>query len=163
MLNTMKLSARIIAIVGLIGALCASPAQALDPSEMFADPAKEQRARDIGRSLRCLVCQNQSIFDSNAGLAKDLRVLVRERMEAGDDDQQVLDYIAFRYGDYVLLEPPVAAHTYLLWLAPILLAGIGVGALFAYHRKRETGQQTEQLSSDDRARARAILEQETQP
>ena len=90
-------------------------AHALNPKEMFADTAMEARARDIGRGLRCMVCQNQSIFDSNAGLAEDLRILVRERMTAGDTDAQILAYIQDRYGDYVLLEPPVAGRTLVLW------------------------------------------------
>ena len=92
----------------------APAALALDADEMFKDPTKEERARDIGRQLRCMVCQNQSIFDSNSGLAKDLRVLVRERMEAGDEDGEVLSYISDRYGDYVLLEPRMDAKNAVL-------------------------------------------------
>ena len=135
----------------------APDARAIDPDEMFADPAKEERARTIGKQLRCVVCQNQSLFDSNADLAKELRIVVRERIEAGDSDQQAIDYIAARYGDYVLLEPPVKPKTYLLWVAPILL--FAVAALAAAHyargRRRPDG-----LSEDERAEARRILEEE---
>ncbi len=105
--------------------LMGAPALALEPGEMFTDTALEERARYIGRQLRCVKCRNQSIFDSNAGIARDLRVVVRERITAGDSDGEILDYVSARYGDYVLLKPPVAAHTYALWLAPfaLLLAG----------------------------------------
>ncbi len=105
--------------------LMGAPALALEPGEMFTDTALEERARYIGRQLRCVKCRNQSIFDSHAGIARDLRVVVRERITAGDSDGEILDYVSARYGDYVLLKPPVAAHTYALWLAPfaLLLAG----------------------------------------
>ncbi len=111
----------ILTLLMLMGA----PALALEPGEMFTDTALEERARYIGRQLRCVKCRNQSIFDSNAGIARDLRVVVRERITAGDSDGEILDYVSARYGDYVLLKPPVAAHTYALWLAPfaLLLAG----------------------------------------
>ena len=136
----------------------AGPALAIDPGEMFADPAKEERAREIGKQLRCLVCQNQSIFDSNAGLAHDLRVVVRERIDAGDDDQAVMDYIVARYGDYVLLRPPVGASTLVLWGAPLLL--LTAAGLIAWRRARRAPP-AEGLSDEDRAKARRILEGET--
>lgn len=98
---------------------------AVQPDEILSDPAMEKRARAISAGLRCLVCQNQSIDDSDAPLAKDLRVLVRERLVAGDSDSQVLDYVVARYGDFVLLKPPINTHTLLLWMAPLmLLAGV---------------------------------------
>src|SRR3977135_619033 len=97
------------------------PARAVEPGEMLRDPALEARARHISQELRCLVCQNQSIDDSSAELARDLRVLVRERLTAGDTDVQVLAFVEARYGEFVLLRPPVNAHTILLWLAPVLL------------------------------------------
>ncbi len=109
--------------------LMGMPALALEPGEMFANPALEERARYIGRQLRCVKCRNQSIFDSNAGIARDLRVVVRERITAGDSDGEILDYVSSRYGDYVLLKPPVAAHTYALWLAPFVLVLAGGLAL----------------------------------
>jgi len=96
------------------------PAMATQPDEILADPVLEARARTIGAELRCLVCQNQSIDDSNAPLARDLRLIVRERLVAGDSDEQVLAFVVDRYGDYVLLQPPFKATTLLLWAAPVL-------------------------------------------
>ena len=137
------------------------PALALDPAEMFDDPAKEARAREIGRELRCLVCQNQSIFDSNAGLARDLRVVVRERMEAGDSDAEVLEYVRARFGDYVLLEPPVTAQTSLLWLAPIGFAALGAVLMVGYLRsRRKPADPLPDMSEDDIAEARRLLREE---
>lgn len=100
-------------------------AVAVQPDEILSDAGMEKRARAISAGLRCLVCQNQSIDDSDAPLAKDLRVLVRERLVAGDSDSEVVDYVVARYGDFVLLKPPINTHTLLLWLAPLmLLAGV---------------------------------------
>lgn len=101
-------------------------AWAVQPDEILTDAALEKRARGLSTGLRCLVCQNQSIDDSDAPLAKDLRVLVRERLVAGDSDAQVIDYVVARYGDFVLLKPPMNMHTMLLWLAPLLAL---IGAL----------------------------------
>lgn len=103
--------------------LCATPALAAvgDPGERLPNAAQESAAQSIGRELRCLVCQNQSIDDSDAPLAKDLRVLVRERLVAGDSDEAVMSYVVERYGDFVLLKPPMNSHTLLLWLAPLLV------------------------------------------
>jgi len=117
--------------------LSALPALAVRPDEMLADPALEARAKSISLGLRCLVCQNQSIEDSDADLAHDLRVIVRERLTAGDTDQQAVDYIVARYGEYVLLNPVMAPHTLLLWAAApaVLLVG-GVAVFFAARRKR---------------------------
>nr|WP_202801939.1 cytochrome c-type biogenesis protein [Rhodovulum sp. PH10] len=115
-----------------------SPALAVQPDEMLKDPALEQRARDISQHLRCLVCQNQSIDDSDAGLAKDLRLLVRERLEKGDTNSEVVDFLVSRYGEFVLLKPRFEWHTALLWIAPglVLLAGaIGFGVML--HRRRD--------------------------
>ncbi len=98
-----------------------APAHAVEPGEMLKDPALEARARKISQELRCLVCQNQSIDDSNADLARDLRVLVRERLTAGDSDAAVLAFVEARYGEFVLLRPRLSLHTALLWSAPILL------------------------------------------
>ncbi|HYB10848.1 MAG TPA: cytochrome c-type biogenesis protein [Alphaproteobacteria bacterium] len=112
-------------------------AHAVTPQEMLADPALEARARAIGQGLRCLVCQNQSIDDSNADLAHDLRVLVRQRLMAGDSDAQVVQYIVERYGQFVLLKPPVEPATYLLWLSPGIVFLIGLVGAVAYVRKRQ--------------------------
>jgi len=112
---------------------------AVTPEERLDDPVKEQQARDISRQLRCLVCQNQSIDESDAGLAKDLRVLVRERLEAGDDPDAVLDYVVDIYGEFVLLKPRFGLHTALLWLSPILFLILGVGlALGLFVRRTKT-------------------------
>lgn len=105
---------------------------AVQPDEILSEPAMEKRARAISAGLRCLVCQNQSIDDSDAPLAKDLRVLVRERLVAGDSDDQVIDYVVARYGDFVLLKPPMNTHTLLLWIAPLLLL---VGVVFFIIRR----------------------------
>jgi cytochrome c-type biogenesis protein CcmH len=112
-------------------------AYAVTPDEMLKDPALEARARVLSQELRCMVCQNQSIDDSDAPLAKDLRLLVRERLVKGDSDKQVLDFLVVRYGAFVLLKPPVETETLLLWgLAPMVLL-IGVGALFMMARRRK--------------------------
>lgn len=142
----------------LIALFLATPALAINPGEMFEDPAKEARAREIGRELRCMVCQNQSIFDSNAGLAKDLRVLVRERMEAGDTDQEVLTYVAERYGDYVLLEPTKSAKNAVLWLTPAAALILGLLGFTLYIRRRQEPQAVAVMSDEDRAAARKLLQ-----
>jgi cytochrome c-type biogenesis protein CcmH len=113
-----------------------STARAVLPDEVLKDPALEQRARVISQDLRCLVCQNQSIDDSNAPLAKDLRIIVRERLTAGDSDKQVFDYVVSRYGNYVLLRPPLQQDTMVLWASPFVLMLISLGVAFAYLRKR---------------------------
>ncbi|MDU8929966.1 cytochrome c-type biogenesis protein [Alisedimentitalea sp. MJ-SS2] len=133
---------------------------AIGADEMFADPAEEARAREIGRQLRCLVCQNQSIFDSNAALAKDLRVVVRERMEAGDEDGAVLDYIASKYGDYVLLNPRVRGATIVLWAAPLGLLVFAIGTVMLYHRRRLATRSPEKLTEAEREEARRLLAKE---
>lgn len=130
---------------------------ALDADEMFADPAQEARARDIGRQLRCLKCRNQSIFDSNAGIAKDLRVVVRERMVAGDSDEEIFTYVVERFGDYVLLKPRVSGQTYVLWMAPFFLVGLGGVTLWVYLRGRQSRMAPAVLSQADRAEAQRIL------
>src|SRR5437868_838343 len=117
-----------------------SIALAVQPDEIMADPARESRARDLSRELRCMVCQNQSIDDSDAPLARDLRLLVRERISAGDTDSQVVDFLVARYGEFVLLKPRFNPHTVLLWLLPPLaLMGGGI-ALWVYsNRRRRAG------------------------
>ena len=147
------------ALVAIVFCLSLTPAaRAIDANEMFADPEQEARAREIGRELRCLVCQNQSIFDSNAALAKDLRVVVRERMEAGDSDEEVLEFIRVRFGDYVLLEPPVDTHTAVLWVTPVAFMALAGAVLFARSRKAKVPVQTG-MSDADRQEARRLLEQ----
>ncbi len=112
------------------------PALAVNPDEVMADPVLEARAREISKGLRCLVCQNQSIDDSDADLAKDLRLLVRERLTKGDSDDQVVEFIVVRYGDFVLLKPPFKATTLVLWLGPLVILGLGLVAVFAFFRRR---------------------------
>ena len=114
-----------------------SEAGAVEPSEILKDPALEIRARDISKGLRCVVCQNQSIDESDAQLARDLRVLVRDRLLAGDSDQGVVDYIQSRYGDYVLLKPPVKLATAVLWLGPVAFALIGIFGIAVYFRRQK--------------------------
>lgn len=114
-----------LVLLALLSVLLAAPAHAVKPDEMLSDPALEARARAISEGLRCMVCQNQSIDESDADLARDLRILVRERLKAGDSDRQVIDYIVSRYGEFVLLKPRVEPRTLLLWGAPILLLLFG--------------------------------------
>lgn len=116
--------------------LLAPAAFAVEPDEQLADPALEARARDLSLGLRCLVCQNQSIDDSNAALARDLRILVRQRLEAGDSDGEVLDYVVARYGEFVLLKPPFNLSTLILWLTPALVLAGGAAAAFVRWRGR---------------------------
>jgi cytochrome c-type biogenesis protein CcmH len=116
------------------------PAWAVNPDEVLSDPVMENRAREISRGLRCLVCQNQSIDDSDADLAKDLRIIVRERLTAGDSDAQVVDFMVSRYGDYVLLKPPFKLATLVLWLGPAAIAGGGLIAVLMFFRRRRTGE-----------------------
>ena len=127
--------ARVLAAAGLSLAL-AAPTLAVEPDEMLKDPALEARAREIGQELRCLVCQNQSIDDSNADLARDLRILVRERLKTGDTDEQAIDFIVARYGDFVLLDPPFKPSTWALWLAAPVVLALGAGGMVLWYRRR---------------------------
>ena len=122
------------------------------PDEMLKDPALELRARDISQGLRCLVCQNQAIDDSNAPLAKDLRTIVRERLSAGDSDTQVVDYVVQRYGNYVLLKPPFQADTLLLWLLPFILMVLGLFMAWRFFKQLpppDEGEITNEILKDD--------------
>lgn len=126
---------RLTALVLLLLAW-AMPAAAVDPGEMLADPALEARARDISKDLRCLVCQNQSIDDSDAQLARDLRVLVRQRLAAGSSNEEVVGYVVSRYGDFVLLRPPFKLSTYALWIGPAVIFVGGLLAIVVFYRRR---------------------------
>ncbi|MBX5042821.1 cytochrome c-type biogenesis protein CcmH [Rhizobium lentis] len=131
---------------------------AVNPDEVLADPTLEARARALSAELRCMVCQNQSIDDSNAELAKDLRLLVRERIRNGDSDQAVLDYIVSRYGEFVLLKPRFSVKTVLLWGAPVLLVLAGGVSLLLFARKR-TGKPTgSKLTADEQATLSKLLQ-----
>ncbi len=116
--------------------LPASPALAVLPDEMLADPAQEARAREISKELRCVVCQNQSIDDSDAPLAKDLRIVVREQITMGRSNPQILDYVSDRYGDFVLLKPPVKPSTWALWAGPFIVLLAGAAGLIAWRRPK---------------------------
>ena len=151
---------RIFTSVLFAVALLAGPVvHAVQPDEIMSDPGKEARARDLSRELRCMVCQNQSIDDSEAPLARDLRLLVRERIAAGDSDSQVIDFLVARYGEFVLLKPRFERQTLLLWLVtPLLLIG-GGAALFLYARRRNNGQPEAAftpLTADEEARLAAL-------
>jgi cytochrome c-type biogenesis protein CcmH len=145
-----------------------SAAYAVQPDEIMSDPAKEARARDLSRELRCMVCQNQSIDDSEAPLARDLRLLVRERIAAGDSDAQVIDFLVARYGEFVLLKPRLEPHTLLLWLLPPLaLAGGGL-ALWMQSRRRSRSATAEdqsafKLTAEEEARLERLIAVEPSP
>lgn len=144
--------------------LClAIPAHAVRPDEMLKDPVLEARAREIGQELRCLVCRNQSIDDSDADLAHDLRVLVRQRLTAGDTDQQVTDYIVSRYGDFVLLKPPFKLDTWVLWLGPGLVLLAGLWGLGRYMRRQAGMSGPPPLSADEERRLAKILKDGAEP
>lgn len=130
---------RLLAISALL--LASSAAHAVQPDELLADPALEARARAISRDIRCVVCQSESIDDSNAPLARDLRLMVRERLVAGDSDDEVVDFLVARYGDYVLLKPRVQPNTILLWAAPLAAAAAGAFGLVAVMRNAKARKQ----------------------
>jgi len=135
-----------------------TPALAIRPDEVLSDPKLEARARAIGSELRCLVCQNESIDDSDADLAHDLRVLVRQRLVAGDSDEQVKAYIVARYGNYVLLKPPFLAETYLLWIGPALLLIAAAGAAVLYYRRSAAQPPPGPLSPQEQQRIAALVD-----
>jgi len=130
---------------------------AVEPDEVLADPALEMRARAISADLRCVVCQSENIDDSNAPLAKDLRLLVRERLMAGDTDQQVIDYMVSRYGDYVLLKPPVQNNTLFLWGAPAMFALLGGGICLWILFRRSPVVAPQALSTDEETKIDEML------
>lgn len=152
---------RLLAALLLLGMLAAAPAvaHAVEPDEVLRNAELESRARHLSAELRCLVCQNQSIDDSNAPLARDLRLLLRERLLAGDSDRAVLDFIVDRYGKFVLLRPPLEMDTLLLWVTPVLvLCAIVIAILLRLRRARSTAAtQPAPLSPDERARLEDLL------
>lgn len=145
--------------------IAASPTLAVNPSEMLADPAMEERAREVSKHLRCVVCQNQSIDDSDAELARDMRVLVRERIASGDSNKQVLDYMVSRYGDFVLLKPPFKAETYALWFGPPIIFILGIIAVVAFARQRRLPQgpvaSGETLSDAERQKLDRLMDKDS--
>ncbi|MBM3487644.1 MAG: cytochrome c-type biogenesis protein CcmH [Alphaproteobacteria bacterium] len=148
---------RVLAVV-LLALAGAVPAGALEPGERLADPALEARAREIGKTLRCLVCQNQSIDDSDADLARDLRAVVRERLSAGETDRQVVAYVRDRYGDFVLLKPPFQPSTYALWAAPVVLFGLAALTVVVVLRRRRGAADVARLSAEEEARLARLLD-----
>lgn len=138
--------------------LLASPALAVQPDEMLQDPALEARAREISREIRCPVCQGESIDDSNAPISRDLRIIIRERIVAGDTDAEVIDYIVARYGEFVLFNPRAEGSNLILWLAgpALLLVAVAVGAA-AFRRRAQTARGDAKLSAEEEARLRKIL------
>lgn len=138
-----------------------SPAVAVQPDEVLDDPVLEERARDISGGLRCVVCRNESIDQSNAQLARDLRLLVRERLVAGDSDEEVVAYMVDRYGEYVLLRPTMNGSNILLWLAPLGLILVGGGLSLAYIRRRSASPEPsdDALSPEDEARLKDLMQE----
>jgi cytochrome c-type biogenesis protein CcmH len=147
--------------------LATGAALAVEPDEIMPDRALEARARDISSGLRCLVCQNQSIDDSNAPLARDLRLLVRERLKAGDTNAQVMQFVEDRYGEFVLLSPPLSPRTLLLWAAPLLALIVAVlmtARAWRRRQKQPASAASAPLSPDEESKLRSILaESETEP
>ena len=142
---------RVLVLV-LLTAVSVLPARAVRPDEVLADPKLEQRARELSTELRCLVCQNQSIDDSDAPLARDLRLLLRERLKAGDTDKQVINYLVSRYGEFILLKPRFSAHTLALWLGPFLLLLLGIWKVVQNRRTRAPSNVEQPLSPDEAER-----------
>jgi cytochrome c-type biogenesis protein CcmH len=150
---------RLVLIALLLAIFAPAAALAVTPEEMLKDPALEARARNLSKELRCMVCQNQSIDDSEASLAHDLRVLVRERLKAGDSDQQVLDYLVARYGEFVLLKPRFELSTLLLWgLPPLALVAGLVGVVMALRRRRAVVIEPQALSAAEQRRLATLVE-----
>ena len=150
-----RLAAALILLMALV-----SPLRAVQPDEILSDPVLEARARALSEGLRCLVCQNQSIDDSNAPLARDLRILLRERLKAGDSDDQAVDYIVARYGDFVLLRPRLTPETLILWIGPFAL--LLVAGLFLYARRRPSeGTAERSLDAEEETALKRALEHDS--
>lgn len=158
------------AVMALSMPLMSTPGLAVEPDEILKDPALEARAREVGKQLRCVVCQNQAIDDSNAELARDMRILVRDRIKQGDSNQEVVDYMVDRYGDYVLLDPPFKVSTLVLWVGPGVIALLGVVWVAMLFRRRKSdsgegevvsvGTQAAPLSEEERRRLDALLKED---
>ena len=153
--------------IALLGALYAAPLLAVQPDEILSDAKLEERARNLSRELRCMVCQNQSIDDSDAPLARDLRLLVRERLKAGDSDEQVLDFLTARYGDFVLLNPPLNAKTVLLWMLPAGMLVVGGVVLLLAMQRRSPGSRASTgapaaLTAEEERKIARLLEKDSQ-
>ncbi len=145
----------------VILALIAAPVWAVQPDEILDDPVLEERARALSKDLRCLVCQNESIDDSNAELARDLRILVRDRLVKGDSDEEAMEFIVSRYGEFVLLKPTMGGTNIVLYLAGPVMLLLALGTAALYLRRRQTAPKTAEagLDSDEQARLKEILEE----
>jgi cytochrome c-type biogenesis protein CcmH len=150
-----KFSAALAVI--LLALAGAHPARAVQPDEILPDAKLEQRARKISADLRCLVCQNQSIDDSDASLAKDLRILVREHVTAGESDEQIRAYLVARYGNFILLKPPFEWDTALLWISPFLLLALGGAAIFGFSRTKRAEKPAVPLSAEEESKLKNLL------
>lgn len=151
---------RLALLCSLAVALLAAPgpAAAVEPDEILADPQLEERAREVGKGLRCLVCQNQSIDESDADLARDLRVIVRERLVAGDSNDEVVEYVVSRYGDFVLLKPPLKPYTWALWFGPLAILIAAILAAVAFYRgRRGQPERPAPLSAAEERRLKKLL------
>ncbi len=155
------------ALLLLVALMVSSRAWAVEPDEMLSNPALEARARAISKQLRCMVCQNESIDESQAPLARDLRVLVRQRIMAGDSDTQIINFLVSRYGEFILLKPPLSWHTLALWGAPPALLILGILMIVVVERRRATGQPAlgaaTRLSAAEEARLSEILHTDAGP
>ncbi len=147
------LQGKLLLLLALLASL-AGPALAVQPDEVMKDPALEARARSLSSELRCLVCQNELIDDSEAPLARDIRILIRERIGKGESNDSVRAYLVSRYGDFILLKPPFKPETLLLWLSPVLTLGLGVAA--AFYARRGAPRATPGLSAEEEARLAAL-------
>lgn len=154
---------RLIASLAIFIALAVPAFALVDPAERLADPVQEERARAISKNLRCMVCQNQSIDDSDAELAGDLRAVVRDRIQAGDTDEEVYDYVVARYGDFVLMTPRFGPSTWLLWLGPAIVLLIGGGVVLFVIRRHRTRPVANGLSAEEEARLAKLLGSDEKP
>ncbi len=151
-----------VALAAAFLLVLAAPAFAVDPAEMLKDPRLEQRAEKLGAGLRCMVCQSESIEESNADLARDIRVIVRQRILAGDSNDQIRTYLVSRYGDYVLLDPPFQLRTVVLWVGPFALLLAAAAAGFVVLRRRAAGTPPPSLTPDEKRRLDALLKDANQ-
>lgn len=154
-LSLMKLFYAIV-----IACVISIPVFGVEPDEVLSDPALEARARAISKELRCLVCQNENIDSSNATLARDLRIILRERLVAGDTDAEVIAFVVDRYGDFVLLRPPVKSYTLVLWFGPLMLLLAGVLTVMLLFRSQRTGATGEEMSEEEQAALKRLLEKD---
>lgn len=148
---------RPLVLAGILAMSLGTPGGAVQPDEILDDPALEERARDLSKGLRCMVCRNESIDESNAELARDLRLLVRERLVAGDTDDEVIAYVTDRYGEFVLLRPRMDGSNLILWIAGPVMLLVGGGIAFFTLRRRSGNDRGEPLSDDEKARLDELL------